>query len=166
MSDKLHIPPGMVMESTKAYAHSVGLSCSFRQWRANDTHCKFLHGYALKVSLKFSAMNLDDRNWVVNFGGLKPVKAWLERTLDHMTVIAKDDPHLAYFEEGNKLGVLQLHVVDHVGCEAFAKMIYEGVREWMAEQVAEDPTFKRVTLQSVEVAEHEANSAIYRRLNT
>ena len=41
--------------STKTYGHEVGLSCAFRQHKA-DSHCAKLHGYALSVKVEFEAM--------------------------------------------------------------------------------------------------------------
>ena len=57
-------------KSTKTYKTSKGLSCCFRQFKANS-HCQYLHGYSLEISVEFEAKNLDERNWVVDFGGLK-----------------------------------------------------------------------------------------------
>ena len=68
--------------STKTYGHNIGLSACFRQPNAHS-HCKFLHGYSLQFKFTFSCDSLDERNWVVDFGGLKPLKAWLENTFDH-----------------------------------------------------------------------------------
>ena len=48
-------------------------SCAFRQWRA-DSHCKFIHGYRLVAKFWFECEKLDERNWVVDFGGLKELK--------------------------------------------------------------------------------------------
>ena len=57
-------------KSTKTYKTSKGLSCCFRQFKANS-HCQYLHCYSLEISVEFEAKNLDERNWVVDFGGLK-----------------------------------------------------------------------------------------------
>ena len=35
-------------QSTKLFD---GFSCVFRQWRAEDTHCKYLHGYAISFRI-------------------------------------------------------------------------------------------------------------------
>ena len=53
--------------SLKKYGHERGLSAAFRQWRA-DSHCKFLHGYSLEFEFEFGADELDEKNWVVDFG--------------------------------------------------------------------------------------------------
>ena len=56
--------------STKKYGHERGLSAAFRQWRA-ESHCRFMHGYSLEFGFVFGAHELDENNWVVDFGGLK-----------------------------------------------------------------------------------------------
>lgn len=156
--------------STKLYD---GYSTCFRQHVAEGTHCKFLHGYGLKVRLKWTG-DLDERNWVVDFGGFKRAqqkihvmeidgisslspKQWLDWLLDHTVILAKDDPELPIFHELDEKGVIQLRVLDRVGCEMFAKHIHETLSEWA---LAEYGT--RVKLHLVEVFEHEKNSAIYK----
>lgn len=141
--------------STKTYDHNEGLSCAFRQWRA-ASHCRLIHGYALKVILTFEADSLDDRNWVQDFGGLKPIKAWLHDTFDHTLCVAEDDPEIETFRGLHALGVIDLRIVASVGCEKFAEMIFNHVHNWV--QLESD---SRVRLRSAEVKEHEGNSAIY-----
>jgi 6-pyruvoyltetrahydropterin/6-carboxytetrahydropterin synthase len=143
--------------STKTYSHNVGLSCCFRQWRAKDSHCRFLHGYALSVKLKFKG-ELDHRNWVYNFGDLKEVKKWLEDLLDHKTVIAEDDPELETFKQLDKQGLIQLRVIPSVGCEKFSEYIFDYIANYVKER-----TNDRVKLFEVEVKEHDSNSAIFRK---
>lgn len=151
----------MGFRSTKTYGHEVGLSCCFRQWRA-ESHCNLLHGYALSVKLEFAATHLDDRNWVMDFGGLKPIKKMLEDTFDHTLVIARDDPHLPLFKQMQEAKICKLVVISHVGCEAFARHIGLFVQQWLNDH----PTNKempRVWLTQCEVREHGANSAIWSR---
>jgi 6-pyruvoyltetrahydropterin/6-carboxytetrahydropterin synthase len=143
--------------STKRYGHEVGLSAVFRQWKA-ESHCHFLHGYALSFKFIFQASSLDHRNWVVDFGGLKTLKAKLEALFDHKTLMSQDDPHLDYFKQGDSLGVLDLVIVEKIGCEAFALLGYQLAVETLKEQSLQD----RVNCIEVEVAEHGSNSAIYR----
>lgn len=145
-----------MFKSTKQYGHDIGLSCCFRQWRA-DSHCALLHGYAIAVKLTFRANELDHRNWVQDFGGLKEVKAYLQRTFDHKLLVASDDPQVEELCQLAGLGVADVVVVEKVGCEAFAAMIYHAVKYHILrlDQQA------RVELESVEVKEHGANSAIY-----
>lgn len=142
--------------STKSYSHDVGLSACFRQHKA-DSHCNLLHGYALAINLVFAAEELDHRNWVMNFGGLKAVKRMLEDTFDHKLLVAADDPELDEICGLAALGIADVRVCKAVGCEAFAEMVYEMVDQWL-QDMGHKP---RVRLVSAEVREHGANSAIY-----
>lgn len=146
-----------MFSSTKKYGHEVGFSCAFRQWRA-QSHCSFVHGYALAFRFVFEASELDDRNWVVDFGGLKTLKQSLESIFDHKTVIAVDDPYLNKFKELNEIGAIDLVILSDVGCEKFAELAFR-----LAEELIEKEGYApRVRVVEVEVAEHGANSAIYK----
>lgn len=143
-------------QSTKTYGHSLGLSSAFRQWRA-DSHCRFLHGYALQVKFTFQTHELDVRNWCVDFGGLKSLEQMLRDTFDHKTLVAEDDPMIATFRELHVAGLIDMVTVPATGCERFAEMIYECAEQWLV-----DAGFApRCQVVSVEVSEHGGNSAIY-----
>jgi 6-pyruvoyltetrahydropterin/6-carboxytetrahydropterin synthase len=139
-----------------------------------------LHGYSIGIKLVFECDNLDERNWVMDFGGLKEFKQWAEYMFDHTLLVAEDDPHLPFFEQMNNLvtinrendpnspvpnqrgAVCDLRVVKGVGCERFAEMAYNKMSELLdkSEKAGTllNPT---VCIKSVEVFEHGANSAIY-----
>ncbi len=144
--------------STKTYGHEIGLSACFRQHRAHS-HCNQLHGYALSFKFTFAAAVLDERNWVVDFGGLKGLKGILENTFDHKCLVARDDPQIDWFIEAGQRGILDPVILDHVGCEKFAEYVYEVAEQWLI-----DAGFSpRCSLVSVEVKEHGANGAIFTR---
>jgi 6-pyruvoyltetrahydropterin/6-carboxytetrahydropterin synthase len=147
-----------IFRSTKYYDHNEGLSCCFRQWRATHSHCRLIHGYALAFKFVFATFELDERNWCFDFGGLKPVKAWLKDLFDHTMLVAQDDPELARFEALHRDGLVNLRVLPAVGCEATAKHVFGHVAAFVHEE-----TKGRVWLESVEVKEHGGNSAIYSR---
>lgn len=141
----------------KTYGHDIGLSAIFRQHRATHSHCRWLHGYALAVSLTFESEELDDRNWVIDYGGLKPVKEWLQMSFDHKLCVAEDDPHKDDLCMLAGLDLADPLVMPSVGCEGFARYIYDHVSEWLrALALSNNPR-----LVSVRVSEHGANSAIY-----
>ena len=148
--------PGHVFRSGKNYSHSVGLSCCFRQWRA-ESHCRYMHGYALKVDCAFEGEELDIRNWLVDFGSLKSFKGWLEDTLDHKTLVAEDDPELKFFEDMNKIGIIDMRVLPSVGCEALAYTIFQYLEMWLQS----NGYMPRIKLTSVRVWEHESNWSEY-----
>jgi 6-pyruvoyltetrahydropterin/6-carboxytetrahydropterin synthase len=143
--------------STKTFGHELGLSACFRQWRATHSHCSLLHGYALSFKFTFECDELDDRNWVVDFGGLKRLKEGLVNTFDHKLVIAEDDPAREYFERMGELSLAEVVIAPAVGCEMFAKLGWQYadaiIRHYGMEY--------RVRVVSCECAEHGANSAIY-----
>lgn len=153
--------PGFVFESGKAYPHSIGLSCCFRQWRA-DSHCKLFHGYSIQVELTFQATYLDERNWVVDFGSLKSFKGWLESCFDHKLLVAEDDPELNFIKSLEERGLAEVRVFPQVGMEACAYWIYQYAEGWLRD----NGYTPRCELLQVEVREHEANFARYRRLDT
>ena len=141
--------------STKTYGHNIGLSACFRQPNAHS-HCKFLHGYSLQFKFTFSCDELDERNWVVDFGGLKPLKAWLENTFDHKVVLDKEDPYMATFENLQNKGLAELTLLEGVGVEKFAEHAFN-----FANTLVNQMTEGRCWVVSTECAEHGANSAIY-----
>ena len=158
--------------STKTYNNDRGLSCCFRQWRATHSHCSLLHGYSIGIKLIFESDTLDGRNWVMDFGGLKMFKEWSEYMFDHTLVIAEDDPERETFEKlnsiaggYNNMGVVDLRIVEGVGCEMFAKLCYDKMAELLEEMKQNKhsryPVNGSVRLVSAEVFEHSANSAIY-----
>jgi len=148
-------------KSTKLFD---GFSTVFRQWRANGTHCRFIHGYGISFKITFEG-ELDERNWVWDFGGMKRAngdidglnpKAWMDHMFDHTTIVAEDDPYLGDFKEMAKDGVIQLRIIPATGAEQFAKYIYYKVNEFVLEE-----TNNRVRVTQVEFKEHNKNSAIY-----
>lgn len=148
-------------QSTKIFD---GYSTVFRQWRAEGTHCKFLHGYGISFKIVFEG-DLDERNWVWDFGGMKrakntidgmPPKMWMDHMFDHTMIVAQDDPFLYAAIEMEDAGVVQLRIIPATGAEQFAKYIYDKVNTFVLEE-----TNNRVRVVSVEFKEHEKNSAIY-----
>ena len=148
-------------QSTKIFD---GFSTVFRQWRADGTHCQFLHGYGISFKITFEG-ELDEKNWVWDFGGMKRAKgtidgmnpkAWMYYMFDHTMIVAEDDPYLELFEDMDKNRLIQLRVIPATGAEQFAKYIYDKVNEFVLEE-----TNNRVRVTQVEFKEHNKNSAIY-----
>ena len=148
-------------QSTKVFD---GFSTVFRQWRAEGTHCRFLHGYGVSFRVWFEG-DLDERNWVWDFGGMKRAtgtidgmnpKEWMDYMFDHTTIVAEDDPGLSGFKTMDQLGIIQLRVIPAVGAEQFSKYIYEKLNTFVQEE-----TGGRVSVARVEFMEHAKNTAIY-----
>ena len=141
-----------------------GFSTVFRQWKAEDTHCRFLHGYGISFKVYFEG-ELDHRNWVWDFGGMKRAKTkidgkspkeWMDYMFDHTTIIAKDDPMIGLFSELDKLGTLQIRIIEATGAEKFAEYIYNKLNDFVHEE-----TEGRVRVTKVKFMEHGKNAAYY-----
>jgi len=142
-----------------------GYSTVFRQWRAEGTHCKFLHGYGVSFKVWFEG-ELDERNWVWDFGGMKRAKgtidgmnpkAWMDYMFDHTTIVAKDDPYLETFKQMNNEGIIQLRIIPAVGAEQFSNYLWVKLNNFIQEE-----TDGRVRVIQVEFKEHEKNTAFYK----
>jgi len=148
-------------QSTKLFD---GFSTVFRQWKAEGTHCRFLHGYGVSFRVWFEG-ELDERNWVWDFGGMKRAsstidgknpKEWMDYMFDHTTIVATDDPGISGFRTMNELGIIQLRELEAVGAEQFAKYIFEKLNTFVQEE-----TSGIVSVVRVEFMEHNKNTAIY-----
>jgi 6-pyruvoyltetrahydropterin/6-carboxytetrahydropterin synthase len=135
-------------------------SCAFRQWRA-ESHCAQIHGYRLMAKFTFGCESLDNKNWCVDFSSLKDLKKQLQDVFDHTVTLAADDPFLDKFRELHNAGVVNLKIFDDgVGIEKTAEFCFNAASKWISEQYGD-----RCWVEQVEVFEHEANSAIYKKNN-
>ena len=141
-----------------------GFSTVFRQWKAKETHCRFLHGYGISFKVYFEG-ELDEKNWVWDFGGMKRAKtlidgkqpkAWMDYMFDHTVIIAEDDPGMGGWETMNKLGVIQLRVIEATGAEKFSEYVYNKLNDFVHEE-----TEGRVRVTKVKFMEHGKNAAYY-----
>ena len=107
--------------STKTY-RQIG-PVAYRQWRA-DSHCNLIHGYAMSFHFEFEADTLDARNWVTDFGGLRPLKDKLEEWFDHTLLVAQDDPMREHLLELGRLKLAKITEVERTGCEGIADFLY------------------------------------------
>ena len=147
--------------STKVFD---GFSCCFRQWKATTTHCQYLHGYGVSFKVWFEG-DLDERNWVWDFGGMKRAKTkidgkspkeWMDWMFDHTIIVAEDDPYINTLQQLDNAGIAQVRTVPATGAEKFAEFIYHKLNKFVKEE-----TGGRVKVGQVEFMEHNKNSAIY-----
>ena len=153
-------------QSTKIFDN---YSVAIRQWKAQHSHCQLLHGYALKFKVWFESntpfddnMGLDDMNWIVDYGGFKdkPVgnglKYWLNHMLDNTLLIEKDDPYADIFEQMGPMGLAKVHLMDKMGAESLAKLVYDHFNEVLSKTDA-----GRCKVVKVECFENDKNSSLY-----
>ena len=148
-------------QSTKIFD---GFSTVFRQWKAEETHCKYLHGYGVSFKVWFEG-ELDEKNWVWDFGGMKRAKTqidgmspkeWMDHMFDHTLLVAEDDPFVESFQSMGVHGAAQVRVIPAVGAEKFAEFVFNKLNEFVKTE-----TEDRVKVVRVEFMEHGKNSAIY-----
>ena len=141
-----------------------GFSTVFRQWKATTTHCRFVHGYGISFKVYFEG-ELDDRNWVWDFGGMKRAKTqidgkspkeWMDYMFDHTLVVAEDDPELEAFKQMDRAGVAQVRVIEATGAEKFAEFVFNKLNEFVKTE-----TNDRVKVVKVKFMEHGKNAAYY-----
>ena len=148
-------------QSTKIFD---GFSTVFRQWKAEETHCKYLHGYGVSFKVWFEG-ELDEKNWVWDFGGMKRAenkiddmspKEWMDHMFDHTVIIAEDDPFVESFQSMGVHGAAQVRVIPAVGAEKFAEFIFNKLNNFVKLE-----TKNRVKVIRVEFMEHGKNSGVY-----
>lgn len=140
--------------STKTYRQIA--PCAYRQWRA-DSHCNQIHGYAFSFHFEFECDTLDARNWCMDYGGLRPLKDFLEEHFDHCLLLAQDDPHYADIKRLGELGLAKITEVERTGCEGLADFLYEYVNTIFLPSYGEQD---RVWCCKVEVRETDSNMAM------
>ena len=150
-----------MFKSTKLFD---GFSCCFRQWKAETTHCKYLHGYGVSFRVTYAGM-LDYRNWVWDFGGMKRAKTkidgmspkeWMDYMFDHTIIVTEDDPYVNTHQQLDNAGIAQVRIVPATGSEKFAEFIFKKLNIFVRTE-----TNDRVHIKRVEFMEHNKNTAIY-----
>ena len=163
-------------QSTKLFDN---YSVAIRQHKAQHSHCQLLHGYALEFKVWFESIEpieenqLDEMNWIMDYGGFKALpkggesieelkktgnglKDWMDYMWDHTLLIEKDDPQLETFQYMQELGLCHLRVMDRIGAESAAKMVYDKFNDVMSRTGG-----GRVKVVKVECWEAPKNSSIY-----
>lgn len=135
-----------------------GYPCCHRQWR-HSGHCRFLHGYSRSFTVWFGAHHLDDCGFVVDFSSLRPLEQQLARQFDHTVLVNADDPLLAHWQALDQLGALDLRVMENVGMEASAELVWG----W-ANALLQGRDHGRSWCWKVEARENERNAACYEAL--
>ena len=151
---------GIKVKATKVYKN---LPCGHAQHFDTNPdgtpgHCAQVHGYDRSVEFTFAG-EPNDHGWIVPFGGLKPVKEFLEYYFDHVTVLPADDPRLKDIpkemtDSGGLLGTLRV-LPSGVSMEMSSLFIWEHVNAYIYHI-----TNGRCYVERVRVYEHERNDAM------
>ena len=111
----------------------------------------------MSFHFEFETEDLDARDWVMDFGGLRPLKAKLEEWFDHTLLVAKDDPEKELLVSLGKKGIAKIVEVDQTSCEGIAAFLYEYINTIFLKEYGEQ---HRIWCSKVEVREKESNMAM------
>jgi len=126
-----------------------------RQHR-HDGHCAWLHGHNWGIAITFGCTELDANGFVVDFGRLKYLRAWLDENLDHACVFNRDDPLRDALTAVGGKAAWKVYLVDCCSCEGMARHLWS-----VFDALVRTQTGGRAYVLSVEVTEDSRNSALY-----
>ena len=129
------------------------LPFSHRQPR-HDGRCAWCHGHNWGFDFTFTAKELDENGFVVDFGKLKFLKSYLEQKFDHTFVIPQDDPEMELWETLKNKNLIDLVILPDVSAEGLCRFLLEDVNKLIMTQ-----TNNRDSVVEVTVWEDEKNSA-------
>ena len=146
---------------------------SFRQWRAKETHCSFLHSYNVGFKLEFdTSKRYEKKHTLPSIEALESdwreegiledlsislyrINKFIEDHLAYRILIAEDDPKIDYLTDFSRHNNTKTNILPHTGCERFSEYLFNQV-------VDRNLLPTDITLSSVETYEHEKNSAIFK----
>lgn len=148
--------------STKEYVDAFPVA--YRQWKADDKPgnvpgCNKIHGYAFSMKFYFGTNTLDARNWVADYGSLRPLKDFLQDQFDHVLLCSADDPEIEWYKEAQRRGIAKVIVLPKLGCEGLADMLYRYVNGVFIPEQWGSGEADRIWCYKVEVRETSANMA-------
>ncbi len=132
-----------------------GYPCTHRQWR-HPGHCRFVHGYSRSFVLWFAARKLDENGFVVDFSQLGPLEKKLRKQFDHTFLVNADDPLLSEWKKLHDLDALDLRIMDNVGMESSAALVWEWGNDLLL-----DRDHERTCCWRVEARENHCNAASF-----
>jgi 6-pyruvoyltetrahydropterin/6-carboxytetrahydropterin synthase len=134
----------------------TNLKAAHRQWR-HAGHCHFAHGENWTLHITMACEKLDEQNFVIDYGALRPLRAEIEQLFDHTLLIDHDDPARAQFEALHEQGLCDLRIVESASAEGLCKIVMgmadkcvrglTGGRAWVEEVTVEEDTKNTATLR-------------------
>ena len=118
-------------------------------------HCARIHGHSWSLSLTFACAELDRHGFVVDFGGLRFLREWIDAYLDHACVLSADDLELAWVRSKDG-SVFKLLVVANASAEGIAQHLHATLDPMVRAQ-----TEGRAWIAEVELHEDSRNSVRY-----
>tara|TARA_B100000475_G_scaffold149820_1_gene111229 strand:- start:898 stop:1296 length:399 start_codon:yes stop_codon:yes gene_type:complete len=118
-----------------------------------------VHGYSRSFTLWFAATELDACGFVVDFSSLRPLDQQLRDQFDHTFLVNADDPLMDEWQRLYSLGAIDLRVMENVGMEATAALVWEWANVLLRERDG-----GRTCCWAVEARENSSNGGVVHRL--
>ena len=109
--------------------------------------------------MHFAASSLDSCGFVVDFSSLRPLEQQLRQQFDHTFLVNADDPLMEEWKRLDQLGALDLRVMDNVGMEASALLVWSWTNALLLERDG-----RRTCCWLVEARENTRNAATYQSI--
>jgi 6-pyruvoyltetrahydropterin/6-carboxytetrahydropterin synthase len=122
----------------------------------HDGHCAFIHGHNWDITLEFGCREPDENGFVVDFGKLKFLRAWIDTHFDHACLFNADDPLRETIVEAAP-EVWKVYVLPRCSSEGIAEHLFSVFGDLLQKHFGD-----RVFLVSVTVTEDRRNAACYR----
>lgn len=118
--------------------------------------CSKIHGHNWSITVEFEASALDINGFVVDFGKLKYLKAFIDSQLDHACLFAKEDTEVQALAESDFSPLFKIVWVDNASCEGIALYLYQQFSNLLKENEGD-----RVWIRSLRLDEDDKNGVIY-----
>lgn len=122
----------------------------------HEGHCSKIHGHNWTIVIEFEATKLDPNGFVVDFGNLKYLKAFIDEHLDHACLFSEKDSHAESLSQSKFKDLFKILWVNNASCEGIALFLYETFS-----QLIEVQEKGRVTIRSLKLYEDEKNFVKY-----
>jgi len=134
------------------------LKAAHRQWR-HPGHCSYGHGENWSFDIMFEADQVDEQNFVVDFGKFSSLRDSLNSWFDHTFLIDGDDPATETFEELHQKRLINLRRCPY-GCsaEGLAQQVFDLAKLFAASVDKGERNLRPVL---VVCREDSKNSAMY-----
>ena len=123
-------------------------------------HCSLVHGHNWSFEFTFGCEETDSNGFVVDFGGLKFIKAWIDDHLDHACVFNEDDPDRETLVSALP-SAWKVFVVPNCSSEGLAQFLFHHFDSRVRESTA-----GRAFILEVTVIEDSKNRASYTKTDS
>lgn len=111
-----------------------GFSAAHRLNKGYEGKCKYLHGHSYRVRVTLTAHELDQYDFVIDFGDIKAMfDDWVQAHWDHVTIVSEVDTTLIDFLRADKQEFFVVPGGANTTCEALGAFLFETFRQVLSD---------------------------------